>query len=233
MGEIESCSLGLHLAEIKFHLFKGQNDESVNPCSELIDVTESIDFDGCGLFLSRINDGAIIRKRLEKGIHDFSSKRGSHPLRFTDSKMIQPSIYSAMIGLGHQEPQMVISSPLPTSDHRNPSLEFSPEFSLDIEFFNKTLGDDQQKAVRLAVFQFGQLQNSIRPIVSIEGPPGTGKTEVAIEIVRQFKKIANTERERFRTIIQIYFPTNAGASKFRERLAQYGKVTYIRLKLND
>ncbi|KAK6462324.1 P-loop containing nucleoside triphosphate hydrolase protein [Scheffersomyces coipomensis] len=76
------------------------------------------------------------------------------------------------------------------------------------EFFNPTLNDSQKEAVKFAVDE--------SPITIIHGPPGTGKTSVILEIIKQLTFVKG---ER----ILVCGPSNISVDTILERLSsQFG-----------
>ncbi|MGM0509311.1 MAG: IGHMBP2 family helicase [Fusobacteriota bacterium] len=61
-------------------------------------------------------------------------------------------------------------------------VKFLPEE--DVEYFNKDLNNSQKRAVKSAIF--------IEDFLLIHGPPGTGKTMTAIEVIQQYIKRGET-----------------------------------------
>lgn len=78
-----------------------------------------------------------------------------------------------------------------------------------LSFFNSNLNDQQRKAVAMS------LEN--KDIFLLHGPPGTGKTSVLVEIVRQAKARGET--------VLISAPSNAACDHLVEQLAATGNAT--------
>ncbi|TPX70414.1 hypothetical protein SpCBS45565_g01747 [Spizellomyces sp. 'palustris'] len=79
--------------------------------------------------------------------------------------------------------QDTISTPRATALHQVLLGQRSPTFAESanvIDFFNDRLNESQKEAVRFTL--------SANEIALVHGPPGTGKTETVVEIVRQFVK---------------------------------------------
>lgn len=221
---MKSCTIGAHIAEIILYLHSQQHDHGQLPTTE--------NLEGRGLFMYHLGEARVIHSRLQDGIRNFSSRRGWEPNKSTVSpdsdEVFKPEIYHALL----------------TAD--DPEMDHRPSESLDdqtlgqriasgsdeveeienngLTFFNSNLDFYQRSAVRLSIAQLNRSDRS--SVLIVEGPPGTGKTETAIEIIRQFCSIAEKDGGHG-TIIQMYFPTNPGARKFRERMEKTGGLIFL------
>lgn len=204
LGEVESCLIGEHVADIVAYVHPTQLQQPFDKGSqEHIPIGS---FEGRGFFLTPLDCSRTSYQRIKKGIQDFAMRGDS---------VINPAIYEGIVGYGK----------LPV--RAKPAVEASKAKAVvkQTDFFNQQLDDMQQQAVQLAVHQFENLESHPCPATIIQGPPGTGKTETVIEIVRQIKKVAEKEQAKYRTVIQVCFPTNAGAIRFCKRLGEHGEYT--------
>lgn len=94
---------------------------------------------------------------------------------------------------------------------KKPRMSDPVEFS-KIGFLDSTLNDDQKKAVAMAL--------SMEDILLIHGPPGTGKTRVLVEIIRQAFQKGET--------VLVSAPSNAACDHLVECLVE-NKVSVTRL----
>ncbi|KNC98786.1 uncharacterized protein SPPG_05763 [Spizellomyces punctatus DAOM BR117] len=102
--------------------------------------------------------------------------------------------------------QDTISTPRSTALHQVLLGQRSPTFAESvnvIDFFNDRLNESQKEAVRFA--------QSANEIALVHGPPGTGKTETVVEIVRQFVKDGKR--------VLVCGPSNISVDNIVERLS--------------
>lgn len=97
------------------------------------------------------------------------------------------------------------SSPTPISE-----AELSDE--ANVQWYDETLNDSQKDAIRFAL--------ASRDVALIHGPPGTGKTQSTIELIRQLLKL--------KLRLLVCGPSNISVDNIVERLAPH-KIAMIRL----
>ncbi|KAI9097251.1 P-loop containing nucleoside triphosphate hydrolase protein [Phlyctochytrium arcticum] len=132
--------------------------------------------------------------RINKLANDVSYKRMQDALKFLQSLASKP-----------------LTSPFleATFGRRSPTYA---DITSDLQFYNDNLNDSQKSAVVKAV--------TANEVALVHGPPGTGKTETVVEIIRQLVK----DQKR----VLVCGPPNISVDNIVERLAP-SKINLVRI----